>query len=367
MKMNASNRQRHPCGEGSRWRQLLYAWLGKAPLSGARVTSAHDAGKSTISDRTFRYGSGDAAVLLIHGLTGTPVEMQPVGRGLAREGFSVYGMQLAGHCGSESELMSTGWRDWYGSVEDAWREIAARHDNVFVAGLSMGALMAMHLAAQHPGKIRGIGLYSTTLFYDGWAVPKLAFLLPLFLRTPFAGRYRFIENYPYGIKNERLREFVHANMVSGHSDVAGNLGMTGRSLRELRRLIGVVKMEMPSIQTPALVLQAKDDDVTSPRNAMYLARHLGGPIHVDLLHDCYHMITIDQQRDDVVRLSAQFFRGCQARTLPHRALAEPAFELAKPADSIRMRQALGIQPHPTDESIFRDTRQPLSSYDETLR
>jgi carboxylesterase len=96
--------------------------------------------------------------LLVHGLTGTPVEMQAVGRGLAAEGFSVYGMQLAGHCGSESDLLNTGWKDWYGSVEDAWLDISSRHADVFVAGLSMGALMGIHLSAQHPGKIRGLGL-----------------------------------------------------------------------------------------------------------------------------------------------------------------------------------------------------------------
>ena len=236
--------------------------------------------------------------------------MQAVGRGLASEGFSAYGMQLAGHCGSEDDLLRTDWRDWYGSVERAWREISLCHENVFVAGLSMGALMALHLTVQHPGKVRGIGLYSATLFYDGWAVPKLAFLLPLFLSTPAAARYRFIENFPYGIKDERLREFIHARMLSGDSEEAGNLGMTGRSLRQLRQLISLVKTELSSVRTPALVVQAKDDDLTSPKNSEYLTRHLGGRTRVELLNDCYHMITIDQQRDEVVRLSAEFFRSC---------------------------------------------------------
>jgi carboxylesterase len=300
----------------SRRQRWLYYWLGKAPLSG---TPAGAAGASTIVDRSFQYGTGDAAVLLIHGLTGTPVEMQAVGRGLAGKGFSVYGMQLPGHCGSEAELLKTGWRDWYRGVEAAWRNVSSRHANVFVAGLSMGALMAMHLAAQHPGKIRGLGLYSTTLIYDGWAIPRLSFLLPLFLHTPVATRYRFIENYPYGIKNDRLRQVIHAAMVSGQSDVAGSLGMLGDSLRELRRLIGIVKREMPVVKTPALVLQAREDDMTSPRNAEYLARHLGGQVRVEYLEDCYHMITIDQQRDDVIRLSAEFFFHCLTRVSPGHA------------------------------------------------
>ena len=317
--MNALKPYPDAHGRGSRWQQFIYGWLGRAPLSGASADLARSTGKSSIPDKSFCYGNGEAAVLLIHGLTGTPVEMQAVGRGLAKEGFSAYGMQLAGHCGSEDDLLRTGWRNWYGSVERAWREISLRHENVFVAGLSMGALMAMHMSVQHPGKIRGISLYSTTLFYDGWAVPKLAFLLPLFLRTPVGARYRFIENFPYGVKNERLREFIHASMISGNSAEAGNLGMTGRSLRELRQLISLVKTELSSVRTPALVLQAKDDDVTSPRNSEYLARHLGGPTRVELLRDCYHMITIDQQRDEVVRLSAEFFRGCLVDTARSKA------------------------------------------------
>ena len=312
-------REHTPHEDSSRWQQWLYGWFGRAPLSGTSAAPAKEANEAAIKDRSFRFGDGEAAILLIHGLTGTPVEMQAVGRGLAARGFSVYGMQLAGHCGSEGDLLRTGWRDWYRGVEEAWRDISARHTDVFVAGLSMGALMAMHLAAQHPGRIRGLGLYSATLFYDGWAIPKLAFLLPLFLRTPFGARYRFIENFPYGIKNERLRQVIHASMVSGNSDDAGNLGMLGQSLRQLRQLIGIVKKEMPSIRTPALVLQAKDDDVTSPKNAEYLALHLAGPVSVEYLDDCYHMITIDQQRDEVIRLSAEFFRRCLSRSLPGRA------------------------------------------------
>jgi carboxylesterase len=299
-----------PPSRGTPWRQWGYRWFGKAPFSGKAAAPGHAQDIPLRIDKSFRFGNGDAAVLLIHGLTGTPVEMRAVGRGLAAAGFSVYGMQLAGHCGSDNDLLQTGWRDWYRGVEHAWQDIASRHANVFVAGLSMGALMAMHLSAQHPGRIRGLGLYSTTLIYDGWAIPKLAFLLPLFLRTPIGKRYRFIENFPYGIKNERVRRVVHAAMVSGQSGAAGNLGMLGLSLRELRQLIGVVMKELPSIRTPALVLQARQDDVTSPRNAEYLARHLAGPVRVEYLEDCYHMITIDQQRDDVVRLSAEFFRRC---------------------------------------------------------
>ena len=111
-----------PLAPIGRWRRWLYGWLGKSPLSGLASSDA-ESQDLPIPDKSFRYGDGADAILLIHGLTGTPVEIQTVGRGLAKQGFSVYGVQLAGHCGSEAALIKTGWHDWYRSVEEAWREI----------------------------------------------------------------------------------------------------------------------------------------------------------------------------------------------------------------------------------------------------
>jgi carboxylesterase len=47
---------------------------------------------------------GEDAVLLIHGLTGTPAEMRYIAKNLLKQGFSVACPQLAGHCGSVSDL-----------------------------------------------------------------------------------------------------------------------------------------------------------------------------------------------------------------------------------------------------------------------
>lgn len=265
---------------------------------------------------SFLYGDGPDGVLLIHGLTGTPTEMKYVGKGLARAGFTAFGMQLAGHCGTEPDLLATGWRDWAASVEMAYTVLAGRCRRVFVAGLSMGAVLALHLAAQIPGRLAGLALYSTTLKYDGWAIPKLSFLLPLVLRLPYGGRYRFVESPPYGIKDERLRKRVAASMFAGDSAAAGLAGTPGLSLRELWGLVAEVKRQIPAITTPALIMHARHDDVTSPWNAAYLRRRLGGPTQTVLLDDCYHMITVDQQRKEVVEHTARFFRSLCPAGIP---------------------------------------------------
>lgn len=50
-------------------------------------------------------------------------------------------------------------------------------DAVFVGGLSAGAVLSLRHAQRYPGRARGLALYSTTLRYDGWTIPKLSFLL----------------------------------------------------------------------------------------------------------------------------------------------------------------------------------------------
>ena len=140
---------------------------------------------------------GRIGFLLVHGLAGTPAEMKILGKRLNRYGFTVLCPQLAGHCASEEELITTCWSDWSRSVEDAFDALSRHMDAVFVGGLSAGAVLSLRHAQRYPGRARGLALYSTTLRYDGWTIPKLSFLLPLILKTPYFGkRYRFEEAFP---------------------------------------------------------------------------------------------------------------------------------------------------------------------------
>ncbi|MGC1330830.1 MAG: alpha/beta fold hydrolase [Pseudomonas sp.] len=262
-----------------------------------------------VGDASFVLGNGPVAVLLIHGLTGTPTELRKVAQGLAKSGYTVYVPTLAGHCGDNADLQATTWRDWYNSALKTFEGIRKVHEQVFVGGLSMGAVLSMHLAAQRPGEVAGLLLYSTTLRYDGWNMPWVARLTPLFMAFPFGVHIcRFNEKPPYGIKNPRLRAIVEKQMKAGESANAGLLTMSGISVRELHRLVAEVKRGMPSIKAPALVLHSSEDDITSRWNADYIEAHIGGPVTKILLDDCYHMITVDLQYPKVISLSAEFIQ-----------------------------------------------------------
>lgn len=255
------------------------------------------------------YPASRIGVMLVHGLAGTPAEMKTVARRLNKYGFSVLCPLLAGHCASEADLVATTWSDWTTSAERAYERMAEHMDVIFVGGLSAGAVLSLYTAQRNPQGVRGLALYSTTLRWDGWSIPKLAFLLPLILRLPYFGkRYRFEEVYPYGLMNEKLRNRIHAQMRGGDSSAAGLSSTPGASLRELWRLVDIVKKNLPNLCTPTLLMHARNDDIAHLRNSVYVQRHLGGPAELLLLENSYHMITVDQERNTVCDATAVYFR-----------------------------------------------------------
>lgn len=245
----------------------------------------------------------------MHGLTGTPKEMLSVAKRLNKYGFTVFCPVLAGHCGTEEDLLATRWRDWANSAERALLEFRDQVDVIFVGGLSAGAVLSLYLADRHPALVRGVVLYSTTLKWDGWSIPKLSFLLPLVLRLPYFGkRYHFVEAFPYGLKNEHLRRRIVAKMKSGDTSAAGHTHTPGVIVRELWRMVDAVKARFSSIHTPALIVHADNDDIAGLRsNALYVQKRLAGPTELLRLYDSYHMVTVDQERHLVADATARFF------------------------------------------------------------
>ncbi len=252
-------------------------------------------------------GFGEArrtGVLLVHGLTGTPAEMRVLAKGLNKQGFTVYAVQLAGHCGDMEDLIQTRWTDWLASVESALHRLAAQVDHVVVGGLSMGAVLSLAMAQRHPDKVAGVCALSTTFRYDGWSIPlhsRLAFLLPLFRRLGIGRRRVFMEQPPYGIRDEALRARVVEQMHSGDSAAAGLPGNPWWSIIELRRLSAHVLKALPRLSGPCLVIHARDDDISSVENARDIAR--GAPrarVELVILENSYHMITIDRERRAVI-------------------------------------------------------------------
>jgi carboxylesterase len=286
------------------------------------------------SDHSLRFAGDRTGFLLIHGLGGTPVELRLVAKALARAGHTVHCPQLAGHCGSEADLLATSWRDWAASIEAALDCLKTQCDTIIIGGLSMGAVLAMHIAAKRQQDIDGLALYAPTLWYDGWSIPWYSFLLKLLIDTPMGRRFRFVEREPYGIKDQRTRAMIVHLMGRGNSAQAGLLGTPSGAVQQMWGLIKETRRTMSTITRPTLLVHAREDDIAGLSNAVHIQRHLGGLVDTVVLDDSYHLVTIDRQNDIVVERSASFARrlAVAASTREHDTNKEGAAPCAVAAE-----------------------------------
>lgn len=94
----------------------------------------------------FYFPGNRVGCLLIHGFSGSPSEMRYMGERLARAGWTVLGILLSGHGTTPEQMAKTCWEDWVRDAEAGVRKLRESCDAVIGIGLSMGGLLALHLA-----------------------------------------------------------------------------------------------------------------------------------------------------------------------------------------------------------------------------
>lgn len=260
---------------------------------------------------------GETAVLLVHGLTGTPSEMRHFGRQLARQGLTVACPQLAGHCDSVTVLKASTWEDWYRTVDDCFEALARDHKHVHVVGLSMGALLGLVLAAQKKERLAGVTLLSPTFFYDGWNMPKWRrrLLLPLIIYSPLRHLISWEEPPPYGIKDERVRAMVTSVLKSRDSRTADKIGhfkTPATVIRESKRLIRAATDCLKNVYRPTLIVHSTEDDMASIKNAYFVSERIASQqVETFFVDDTYHVLTLDKRKNEIASRVATF---CIANT-----------------------------------------------------
>ena len=254
----------------------------------------------------FLQGNNGKGVVLIHGLTGIPAEMKFVARDLNRNGYSVYAPLLAGHGVDKNTLIKTRWQDWLESVVFAVDQLRLHVDSVYTAGICVGGKLGMLAACHLPDVIKATAIYSPCFRYDGWNVP---FYYPLLSRNiswlsriPLLDRLSFSETPSMGSKNERLRRIMQGMTTQGVIE-----DFPGKGLVEMHRLGQTLKEALPSMKTPTLIVHAREDDLSHPRNARVIADTIGAPHKLCWINDSYHMIHVDAQHKQVAQLTADYF------------------------------------------------------------
>ncbi|MDQ2820106.1 MAG: alpha/beta fold hydrolase [Pseudomonadota bacterium] len=261
--------------------------------------------------KTMTLPGGEHAVLALHGLLGNPLEMQYLGRRLQQAGYTVHIPLIPGYgyaAGANDSYRTANFESWYAEVSRQFDELKRNYTTVSVTGLCIGAVLALRLAEDRGDEIASLSLLATTLAYDGWSLPWYRFLLPLVYYTPWRRFYAFEETAPYGVKNPRLQRWFAREMKNKGSSAAGAARLSGEALYQAHRLIGEVRARLGQIRTPALIVHAEEDDMASTRSADVVEGNIASTIKRKvILHDSYHIITLDNEKELVADETVAFF------------------------------------------------------------
>lgn len=236
-------------------------------------------------------GGKRVVVLFIHGFTASPSELYPVAK-LLHEYYdcSTSGLLLPGHGSRPEDLNLCSWQDWFAAVKKELSDLQREYAEVFVAGLSMGGLLALYSGLHVPG-ISGVSAINTPVFQRSSITAALAPLLRIFR--------------PYWPKQEPTAQ----QQLEAEGRFAYNFYPL-KAFQSMGRLRRRVLQELGDMEIPVLIMQSQNDEVVKPESGGFLAarlRHRGGRL-VEL-ESSGHIASMGPEKEKIARELAEFIKN----------------------------------------------------------
>ena len=232
------------------------------------------------------------ACLLIHGFTGTPKEMRWMGEYLHEQGFTCLGVRLTGHATRPKDMVRSRWTDWTASVEDGYNLLRGVTSNIFLVGLSMGGALSL--------------LMSTRLDVCGVVAMSTPMELPV--KYPAWGMRIFsvFKAYIRKSKGAPGEGWFDQEAFRGHVSYPLN---PVRSGAELQTMLGRMRLALPKVNVPVLLIHSKDDKYVVPENMPHIYERLAtSDKEMVWVTGSGHVVTRDAARRQVFDAAVAFLQ-----------------------------------------------------------
>ncbi len=241
----------------------------------------------------FSLGDGAVGVLMIHGFTGSPASMRPIGEWLASNGVAVEGVRLPGHGTNLEDLRSRRWTEWVDEAGRGLDALRARCRTVVVFAQSMGGSVALLLASSRPEDVDGLALANPYVFDT---------------RLLVAPAGRLILRNVKGVAND---------IAKPGEDENADHRMPVPAIVEMATMLRRAREVLSSIRQPVVIFQSGTDHVIPRGNATKVLERIGSERKE--LVPCpasYHVVTLDHDAPLVRERVLSFARELDAATTP---------------------------------------------------
>ncbi len=230
------------------------------------------------------HGDGDRAALLVHGFPGSPAEMRPLAEALHAAGWTVHAPLLPGFAAEIETLFERSHEDWTAAVRTALADLRRDHRRVLIGGHSMGAALALRVAAESAARGNGAAPDGAALSAPFWRLGSRTIEL-MWPALRLLGR---------SIKPFRLikLDFNDPEMRDGIRQWMGDVDLDDpvvqQSIRDLEFPVGVFDevrragsaayRAAADLRLPTLVIQGLDDNLVTVPRTRDLIRRIPGPL-----------------------------------------------------------------------------------------
>jgi 3-oxoadipate enol-lactonase len=166
-------------------------------------------------------------------------------------------------------------------------------DEAFVVGISMGGMIAQHVALRHPDRVRGLVLLATTAGFLMGALPEaraLGRLLTLPLGGPRAGKNLVRLLLPES-KWERAKEIFRDWPRAMRDDPTAPGTFAAHLFASSTHLVA---RRLSQIRCPAVIVAGRHDTLIPLRNARVLAERIP-QAELEVLEEASHAVFADDK------------------------------------------------------------------------
>ncbi|OJX41420.1 MAG: hypothetical protein BGO78_01430 [Chloroflexi bacterium 44-23] len=234
----------------------------------------------------FLEGRSSVLVILIHGFTATTVEVRPLAEALFSQGFSISAPLLPGHNTTPEDLNSKKWQDWTDAVIDVFKIYSGQYKHIFIAGESMGGLIALYLASKYP-QFKGLLLYSPAI-----RIKNLRFsgMIRIFKK--------FIRKKNYGSDD---------GVKPGELPWKGYRVNPTSAVFQLYKLQKVVEKRLGLIDLPTVIFQGKLDTTIDASGAKFILDEISSQNkELVLLENSGHCVILEKEHKYAFEKSIEF-------------------------------------------------------------